>query len=207
MNEMSRTPQEDEWAGQFGDDYVNRNRSESIAPRLAFWVEILKLVNKVGSVVELGCGYGINLQAINLLHPKAHLRGYEINKNAIEIARSLNFAEVIEQSVTETLDVDKKFDLVFTSGVLIHINPNKRDQVYENLVSLSTRYILLYEYYNPTPQILSYRGKKEMIFKADFAGDLLDRFDLDLVNYGFVYSKDKLFPTDDSNWFLLEKRK
>jgi spore coat polysaccharide biosynthesis protein SpsF len=44
------------------------------------------------------------------------------------------------------------------------------------------------------------------LFKRDFAGDLLDRFPgLVLVDYGFVYHRDKAFPQDDMTWFLLEK--
>ena len=30
--------------------------------------------------------------------------------------------------------------------------------------------------------------------------------DLDLVDYGFIYHRDKNFPQDDLNWFLLEKK-
>jgi hypothetical protein len=34
----------------------------------------------------------------------------------------------------------------------------------------------------------------------------LDRYpDLDLVDYGFVYHRDPLFPQDDMTWFLLQR--
>ena len=53
---------------------------------------------------------------------------------------------------------------------------------------------------------MSYRGHTEKLFKRDFAGEMLDRFnDLKLADYGFVYRRDMLFPQDDINWFLLEK--
>lgn len=39
-----------------------------------------------------------------------------------------------------------------------------------------------------------------------FAGELMDRYsDLNLIDYGFVYSRDTAFPQDDITWFLLKK--
>ena len=32
-----------------------------------------------------------------------------------------------------------------------------------------------------------------------------DRLKLKLIDYGFVYHKDPLYPLDDITWFLLEK--
>ena len=60
------------------------------------------------------------------------------------------------------------------------------------------------EYYNPYPTKVPYRDNSDKLFKRDFAGELIDRFDLRLVDYGFVYHRDK-FPQDDITWFLLEK--
>lgn len=43
-------------------------------------------------------------------------------------------------------------------------------------------------------------------YLRDFAGELLDKYeDLELVEYGFTYHRDKQFPQDDSTWFLLKK--
>jgi len=30
--------------------------------------------------------------------------------------------------------------------------------------------------------------------------------DLELVDYGFVYHRDPVFPQDDINWFLMKKQ-
>ena len=70
----------------------------------------------------------------------------------------------------------------------------------------SHRYICIAEYYNPTPVEVPYRGHQNKMFKRDFAGEMLDKFqDLRLLDYGFVYHRDTQFPQDDVNWFLLEK--
>ncbi len=93
----------------------------------------------------------------------------------------------------------------FTSGVLIHINPDELGMVYDNLFNLSKKYILISEYYNPTPIVVEYRGHAGKLFKRDFAGEMIDRFDLKLMDYGFFYHRDNYFSFGDSNWFLLEK--
>jgi spore coat polysaccharide biosynthesis protein SpsF len=99
------------------------------------------------------------------------------------------------------------YDLAFISGVLIHINPDQLDKVYDNLYRASRRLILVSEYYNPTPVEIPYRGHAGRLFKRDFAGEILKRFpDLWLVEYGFHYRHDPTFPGDDMTWFLMEKR-
>jgi hypothetical protein len=72
-------------------------------------------------------------------------------------------------------------------------------QVYKLLYEASSRYICIAEYYNPTPVEISYRGHEGKLFKCDFAGELLDQFsDLKLLDYGFVYHRDSLFPQGDA---------
>ena len=98
-------------------------------------------------------------------------------------------------------------DLTLVKGVLIHINPEMLGVVYEKLYRSSSRYILVCEYYNPSPVTIPYRGNADRLFKRDFAGEMLDRYpDLNLVDYGFVYHRDTAFPQDDITLFLMEKR-
>ena len=98
------------------------------------------------------------------------------------------------------------YDLVFTKGVLIHVAPDDLPTAYDVLYRSSSRYVMVMEYYNPTPVELSYRGHDGRLFKRDFAGELLDRFpDLRLRDYGFAYHRDPNFPLDDITWFLLER--
>lgn len=131
----------------------------------------------------------------------------EINAKAAEEMRvSLPDADV---HVTSILDFSPSttWDLVFTKGVLIHINPEKLPQVYDLMYSSSSRYVLLAEYYNPSPTQITYRGQNDRLFKRDFCGEMLERFpDLHLVDYGFVYHRDPNFPQDDLTWFLMEKQ-
>ena len=54
--------------------------------------------------------------------------------------------------------------------------------------------------------MVNYRGHADRLFRRDFAGEMLDKFnDLRLLDYGFVYHRDPSFPQDDFTWFLLDK--
>jgi len=88
---------------------------------------------------------------------------------------------------------------------MIHIAPEQLEGVYQKLYQASRRFILIAEeYYNTTPVSVPYCGHVDRLFNRDFAGAMLDRHpDLELVDYGFVYYLDVLFPQDDMTWFLL----
>lgn len=201
-----KTEQEKFWAGDFGEDYIRRNSSEKLLfSKVAMWARMLRSANKVSSIRELGCNIGLNLLALKRLHPEVELSGYEINKVAAKQAGELKVAKIVNDTILNKI-TEQPVDLTFTSGVLIHIHPDHLSSVYENLVSGSKRYVLVAEYYNPSPTAITYRGHTDRLFKRDFAGDLIDNYGLKLVDYGFIYKRDNWAPQDDISWFLLEKQ-
>lgn len=203
-----KTEQEAFWSGQFGDEYTDRNRgSDWVASNTAFFAQVIGKTVDLKSVIELGANIGLNLMAIERLLPEADLAAVEINQKAVgELTANLPRATVFSETLLD-FKPERTWDLAFTKGVLIHINPDMLPVVYSLLYRCSARYILLSEYYNPTPVEVAYRGHSKRLFKRDFAGEMLDRFpDLFLLDYGFVYHRDNNFPQDDMTWFLLEKR-
>ncbi|MFG6106703.1 hypothetical protein U2F10_30975 [Leptothoe sp. EHU-05/26/07-4] len=199
------TEQEVFWAGEFGDDYTVRNQSEQlIANNLSLFSRILRQTCQIKTVIEFGPNIGLNLKAIQQLLPKAELSAVEINQSAGQILQQ-NGLHTHIQSILDFSPV-QKYDFILTKGLLIHIDPERLSQVYKILYETSKRYICIAEYYNPTPVEISYRGHRGKLFKRDFAGELLDQYqDLRLLDYGFIYHRDHIFPQDDVNWFLLEK--
>lgn len=200
------TAQEGFWAGEFGDEYSQRNVGTNwIAANLALFSKVLARTHNVTSVVEFGANIGLNLRAINQLLPEADLAGVEINATAAAELRSWGPATVIEESILDFVP-GRTWDLALIKGVLIHISPDELNAVYDKLVAAAGRYVCVVEYYNPTPVALPYRGHDDRLFKRDFAGEILDRFpSLRLVDYGFCYRRDPNFPQDDVTWFLMEK--
>ena len=202
------TPQEAFWAGQFGSEYIGRNDSNQLlASNLNFFTKALKQAGRLSSVLEFGANIGMNLKALQLLYPGILLRGIEINPDAAkQLGDLIGLANVHEGSIFD-YPVKDKVDLSMIKGVLIHINPEMLHVVYEKLYQATNRYILVSEYYNPSPVAISYRGHADRLFKRDFAGEMLDKYpDLSLVDYGFAYRRDPAFPQDDITWFLMEKR-
>ncbi len=201
-----RTAQEQFWAGKFGDAYAARNRGERLlSSKIALFAQALSKASRIASVLELGCNIGLNLEALGTLLPGVARSGVEINAQAAAAAR-LTGAH-IDCCALGDFHPGGTFDLVLASGILIHVPPQDLPGVYDLMHAASARYLCLAEYYNPTPVMVEYRGHADRLFKRDFAGDLLDRFDdLRLLDYGFVYHRDPAFPIDDVTWFLLERR-
>ena len=199
------TEQERFWAGDFGDAYIERNTHDRLLfSKIAMWSKMLASANGVTSIKEFGCNIGGNLLALNRLNAELTLSGIEINAEAARQAKKLDIADITQGTIIEPIQ-HEPVDLTFTAGVLIHINPDRLDDVNTNLVRNSSRYVLVAEYYNPSPVTISYRGNTDRLFKRDFAGELINKYNLKLVDYGFVYKRDNWAPQDDITWFLLEK--
>ena len=202
-----KTEQEEFWAGEFGNDYIDRNQGDKLlASNTVMWVDMLKNARKVESCIEFGANIGMNLQALKLLYPEQEQYGIEINSEAVdELKNVIPPANVFHSSIFD-FESDAKFDLSFIKGVLIHINPDELPEAYKKLVASCGRYLLVAEYYNPSPVAIPYRGHTDRLFKRDFAGEILDLYpELTLIDYGFSYRNDPKFPQDDINWFLMER--
>jgi len=202
-----KTEQEEFWAGTFGNEYINRNNSEEkIASNLNLFSKAFNRISKPKSLIEFGANIGMNLRTIQLLFPKIDLFGIEINKTAAhELSKYVQKENIFNGSIFD-YEPNRKFDIALIKGVLIHINPEMLDKVYHKLYHSTNRYIFVCEYYNPTPVEVEYRGHKERLYKRDFAGEILDKYsDLKLIDYGFCYNRDTVFPQDNVTWFLLEK--
>lgn len=199
------TEQEKFWKGQFGNEYIDRNRM-SIGSNLSLFSRILSKTANISSVIELGSNIGLNLIAINQLLPKAHLAAVEINSQAILELQKIPFISDIYHESILNFHPQKIYDLAFTKGVLIHINPDNLSTAYERLYQSSNKYVLIAEYYNPKPVEVVYRGYEGKLFKRDFAGEFMDKYsNCQLIDYGFAYHRDPIFPLDDLTWFLFTK--
>jgi pseudaminic acid biosynthesis-associated methylase len=202
------TPQEAFWAGEFGADYVARSSDASmIPPKLDFFAKALSRATALSSCIEFGANVGMNLKALKLLYPGQEQHAVEINPDAIGALRELLGADHVHATSILDFAPPRTWDLTLIQGVLIHIDPAGLPQVYDALHRATGRYLLVCEYYNPTPVAIPYRGHEDRLFKRDFAGEILDRHgDLELIDYGFAYRRDPKFPQDDITWFLMEKR-
>lgn len=204
LNARLKSSQETFWEGPFGEQYTERNAVQ-VEERVPFFQKIMALTEGVQSVCELGANVGHNLMAIARCRPETRVVGVEINPVACQQMVAI---PTIEAHCLALLDFEpaETFDLVFTCGVLIHQNPKDLPAVYDRMLALSARYLLINEYFNPIPQEIPYRGHSERLFKRDFAGELMDRHPgaWRLVEAGFLWKRQNP-GWDNTTWFLLEK--
>ena len=143
--------------------------------------------------MEFGANIGMNLKALKLLYPNMSLSGVEINATAAkELENSIGKEGVFQGSILDypTNSTKRSFD---NKRSFNSYKPELLSAVYQKLYTASSNYILIAEYYNP-PVSINYRGHKDRLFKRDFAGEMLEKFsDLQLVDYGFLTEKTRLF--------------
>ncbi|OGV49793.1 MAG: pseudaminic acid biosynthesis-associated methylase [Lentisphaerae bacterium GWF2_44_16] len=201
-----KTEQEKFWAEKFGTEYIERNKSAEILNQNVFlFSRILSKMEKIKSAIEYGANIGLNLRALRTLIPDVELSAVEINKDAVKELKKIEAIKVFNKSILD-FQIDRPRDFALIKTVLIHLNPEMLNQVYELLYESSRKYICIAEFYNPVPVEINYRGFSEKLFKRDFAGEMLDKYDdLKLVDYGFCYHRDIHFPKTDITWFLMEK--
>jgi pseudaminic acid biosynthesis-associated methylase len=199
------TEQEAFWAGDFGDAYTARN---AIIPaqRAPFFREVISLAPDVESVCELGANTGHNLIAFRSVLPSVRATGVELNPFAFRQLSSIAGINAV-QSAIQDYAPDLRFDLVFTCGVLIHVNPDDLPEVYRKMAALADKYVLINEYFNPAPAEIAYRGHSGKLFKRDFAGEFLDLTEgFEPVRWGFLWKR--MQPAwDNSTWTLLRRTK
>ena len=65
MNDI-KNEQEEFWAGEFGDEYIDRNKSEKLlAANLKMFAQIFSNIQEINSIAEYGCNIGMNLQLLD----------------------------------------------------------------------------------------------------------------------------------------------
>jgi pseudaminic acid biosynthesis-associated methylase len=203
-----KTEQEAFWAGEFGNAYIERNQGDALlASNLDFFSKALHATRDVKTCIEFGANIGMNLKAIQLLHPAVEASAIEINAQAAAKLREIIEPNNVHNTSILEFEPTHTYDLTLIKGVLIHINPDELPHVYDKLVASCNRYLMVAEYYNPAPVTIPYRGHTDRLFKRDFAGEIMDRHpQLQLLDYGFAYRRDPNFPQDDITWFLMEKQ-
>jgi len=74
------------------------------------------------------------------------------------------------------------------------------------LYDMSSKYILICEYFSREPEDVKYRGFENKLYKRDFASEFLEKYpSLELIDYRFFWRNDNVFKEDDITYFLFKK--
>lgn len=172
------TKQQDFWSGKFGQGYNDRN-TWTIKGFDAFykktWGTTRTAMNRqflrglpIANTLEMGANIGLQLRHLQAAGFK-NLYGVELQWDAVERAKRLTHGiNIIQGSAFDLPFKDKYFDLVFTSGVLIHIHPKDHKAAMREMVRCSRKYIWGFEYFNDKVQEIPYRGNRNVLWKNNF---------------------------------------
>lgn len=205
---LFNSEQEKFWATTYAKEYIKKNQEFDHDLGAEAWGKMLAKVNsEIQSYLEFGCNIGRNIEQINKVLPNAQPAIIEISKPAFNFVCSrYKLSHAFNGAILESSFDHNSFDLVFTMGVLIHINPEQLLAHMERMLQYSSRYILMGEYFNRTPISIEYQGEKEKLFKRDFGKLFLENFDVKLLDYGFLWGH--IYDSagfDDIIWWLFDK--
>lgn len=176
---LHKTQQLQKWSNKFGKEYTDRNSctvSElDVMYKKKFGITRTELNNKfIGKlnrdikILEIGSNIGNQLLILQKMGFK-NLFGIEPMEYAVELSKKRSAGiNIIKGTVFDIPFKDNYFDLVFTSGVLIHINPKNIISALKEIYRCSNKYIWGFEYYAKNYQEINYRGNKNLLWKADF---------------------------------------
>lgn len=210
------TRQMEKWKGKFGKEYTNRNvlsleemellyKRKYEITRTEMNLKFLGELNRCISILEIGSNIGNQLICLQKIGFKK-LYGIELQEYAIELSkvRTKNI-NIIQGSAFEIPFKRHSLDLVFTSGLLIHISPLDINEVLAEIHRCTRDYIWGFEYYSDKYTEANYRGHTELLWKTNFANLYRACFnDLELIQEEHY----KYLDNDNiDSMFLLRKRK
>lgn len=214
MANIPSTVQSNTWQDAFGNAYTDRN-PQNIEELDVLWVkeygitreamntEFLAGLDRSMSILEVGANLGLQLSMLRHMGFE-NLLGVDVNPYAVRHAKSIHpDADIIRGSALDLPFKGSAFDLVYTSGVLIHISPTDIPKAMDEVYRVSKRYIWGFEYYAPNLAEVEYRGQKGLLWKTDFKKGYTDRFPTLRVVKGQIYPM--VGSENVSQMFLLEK--
>lgn len=175
------------WSGEFGQQYLDRNRLTmdqlndkyrglyKISRWVMNWM-FLQHVPRTSKILEVGCGHGVQLRFLKSMG-FYHFYGIDVSKEAVSLIKKVGPCGTVVQGLAENLPFeDESFDMVFTSGLLIHIPPENLSTVMKEMVRCAKRYIWGYEYYSPFEEEVEYHGQHNMLWRRDYAALFRENF-------------------------------
>ena len=156
------------WLSHFGVEYTDRNLMTTTEMNLMYKKqygvsrfdmnkEFIGGLDRDIKILEVGANIGLQLMFLQQLGFQ-NLYGIELSSYAIELSKEkTKNINIIQGNALDIPFKDKCFDLVFTSGVLIHINPEELYIVMREIHRVTKTYIWGFEYYADKYTQIKYR--------------------------------------------------
>jgi pseudaminic acid biosynthesis-associated methylase len=180
------TIQEQGWAGKIGAAYTDRNTlSANGLDQMyldCFGVTRADLnrrfLGNLGAplkflrILEVGCNIGMQLRHLQSMG-FWNLHGVELQQYALD-RLCVDRVETCQGSATDLPYQDESFDLVYTSGVLIHISPDSLPLALSEILRCTRRYVWGFEYFSEGLREIKSREWEDMLWSANYPVMFLD---------------------------------
>lgn len=138
------------WASSelFSDKII----SNSAHPHRHWLLDQFQSLGSFATVLEIGCGTGVNLQLLSERFPLKGVCGVDVNSQAIveatvrfEPLKTVNAKFHHGKANDLSFFPDKSIDVVFCDATLLYIGPDKIAQVFSEMKRVARKKILLLE--------------------------------------------------------------
>ena len=203
------------WESKFGKEYTLRNNRDQNdwddfhlktwgTTKIKMYESFLSDLPRDAKILEVGSNTGLQLVGLQRMG-FTNLYGIELRPFAIELSKKkTRHINIIKGSALDLPFKDEYFDLVFTSGVLIHIAPDRLKHAMAEMVRCSRKYILGFEYFSKSIENINYRGNEGFLWKADYCELFKEQFS-DLKEVKKEYFKYVNDVAKKDAMYLLEK--
>ena len=140
---------------EFWNKYANENESK-FNEEFAKFVRDLVVSLRCTSVLEIGCGTGIDLR----LFPETFdVHGIDLNDTALDIAKKISKFDFRKYSITELPFEDSSIDFVFTHQLLNYLEDDVLEKGISEMYRVSGKYIMNCERYDESEKQINRDSK------------------------------------------------
>ena len=141
---------------EFWDKYANKNESK-FNEEFAKFVRDLAVSLRCTSVLEIGCGTGIDLK----LFPETfEVHGVDLNDTALNIAKEkLSKFDFKKSSITDLPFDDSSIDFVFTHQLLNYLEDDVLEKGISEMYRVAGKYIMNCERYDEAEKQINDNSK------------------------------------------------
>lgn len=127
--------------------------------------ELFKFIakNEFSTILELGCGYGWNINRLFQEYPDKIIYGIDFSRSQISRSKIIypqlwNNGRVIilENDITNMSLADKSIDVSFSLGILMNIPPADILKGLKEIIRVTRDKIILFEYFKPNVESREY---------------------------------------------------
>jgi ubiquinone/menaquinone biosynthesis C-methylase UbiE len=141
---------------EFWDKYANENESK-FNEEFAKFVKDLVVSLRCTSVLEIGCGTGIDLK---LFPETIEVHGIDLNDKALNIAKEkLGKFDFKKSSITDLPFEDSSIDFVFTHQLLNYLEDDVLERGISEMHRVAGKYIMNCERYDETEKQINVNSK------------------------------------------------